>query len=849
MNLKKLLILAVSLTFGLSCHATHQRAAEITYRHVSGLTYEFTLTMYTYTPSLADDQRDSLLMSWGDGSSSYIHRQVFNNLGNDYTLNIYRQNHTYSSTGDYTISVEDANRNYGVVNIPQSGNIAMYVETELIINPFLGNNSSPQLLNPPVDQACVNRLFVHNPVATDPDGDSLVFNLIACRGDNGYNIPGYTLPANMTVDAATGEIVWDYPTIQGEYNIALLIEEYRFGTKIGSVMRDMQILVLACDNNPPELNCPADTCITVGDTLSFDVTASDPDGVTLTSMGGALTLTVNPALVNPETSYGNPTAIQHFEWSPDCLAVRKTPYQTTFRAKDSNPAVSLTNLKTTSITVIAPAVENLTAVPDANSISLSWTPTECSNASGYYIYRKESQSSYMPDICETGVPDGLGFSHISTVHGIANSTFTDTDVEQGTDYCYRLVSFFSNGALSKSSDEACTRLTNDMPLITHVSNDSLNLGSGHLLVSWSTPKELDEAQSPPPYKYVLKRSLNGETGTTVNTAYDLNDTCFVDSQISLNNVDSVSYSIDFYTNGNDYFGSTKPAQAIRLVPVCSDNEVTLQWNCSVPWSLDSTQVFKREGAGFAELASTTGTQITDTDVTNGNSYFYHVRTFGHYSIDGIVKPIINYSAIVEATPVDNVAPQAPLLSVATDCDGKLNTLSWNAPSDDDVESYRIYYRPDNSSVFAVIDSTAQTAFTHSNNGKTVGCYYVTALDESRNESNSSNLCCIDYDACPLYVLPNVFTPNGDGLNDYFKPKHKSESVTNIELSIFNRWGRIVFVTTNADIMWDGNEQNTQHELENGTYFYTCTIHFDSLDGPRTQVLNGSVSIYRNAEIH
>lgn len=849
MNLKKLLILAVSLTFGLSCHATHQRAAEITYKHVSGLTYEFTLTMYTYTPSLADDQRDSLLMTWGDGSSSYIHRQVFNNLGNDYTLNIYKQNHTFSSVGAYTISVEDANRNYGVVNIPQSGNIAMYVETELIINPFLGNNSSPQLLNPPIDQACVNRLFVHNPVATDPDGDSLVFNLIACRGDNGYNIPGYTLPANLTMDASTGDIVWDFPTVQGEYNIAFLIEEYRFGTKIGSVMRDMQILVLACDNNPPDLICPSDTCMIVGDTLSFNVIATDPNGVTLTAMGGALTLSDNPATVSPETSYGNPTAIQHFTWSPDCLKVRRTPYQTTFKAKDSNSTISLTNLKTTSITVIAPAVENLNAVPVANSINLSWTPTECSNASGYYIYRKESSSSYTPEHCETGVPGGLGFSLIGTIHGTNNSSFSDTNVDQGIEYCYRVVSFFSDGALSKSSDEVCTQLTNDMPLMTHVSNDSLDLESGRVLVAWSTPKELDGTQSPPPYKYVLKCSLNGEAETTVSTANALTDTCFVDNQISLNNIDSVSYSIDFYINGNDYFGSTKPAQAIRLIPVCSDNRVTLQWTCSVPWLLDSTQVFKKEGSTFSKIASTADTQFIDNDVTNGNTYQYYVRTFGHYSISGIVKPISNYSAIIEAIPLDNIAPQATQLTVTTDCDNKQNTLSWTAPADDDVEQYRIYYRPDNNSEFVAVDSTSQTYFTHSNEGKTIGCYYVTALDECRNESNNSNICCVDYDACPLYELPNVFTPNGDGLNDYFKPKHKSESVTNIELSIFNRWGRVVFVTSDTNIMWDGNEQNSQHELENGTYFYTCTVHFESLNGPRTQVLQGSISIYRDAEMH
>ena len=47
-----------------SLHATHQRAGEITYKHISGLTYEFKLVTYTYTPSPAD--RPELEIVWGD---------------------------------------------------------------------------------------------------------------------------------------------------------------------------------------------------------------------------------------------------------------------------------------------------------------------------------------------------------------------------------------------------------------------------------------------------------------------------------------------------------------------------------------------------------------------------------------------------------------------------------------------------------------------------------------------------------------------------------------------------------------------------------------------------------------
>jgi len=64
--LMRLFLLNLLLPFGcpLMVYATHQRAAEITYRHVSGLTYEITLISYTFTPSPANAFRDYLTINW-----------------------------------------------------------------------------------------------------------------------------------------------------------------------------------------------------------------------------------------------------------------------------------------------------------------------------------------------------------------------------------------------------------------------------------------------------------------------------------------------------------------------------------------------------------------------------------------------------------------------------------------------------------------------------------------------------------------------------------------------------------------------------------------------------------------
>ena len=50
-------------------------------------------------------------------------------------------------------------------------------------------------------------------------------------------------------------------------------------------------------------------------------------------------------------------------------------------------------------------------------------------------------------------------------------------------------------------------------------------------------------------------------------------------------------------------------------------------------------------------------------------------------------------------------------------------------------------------------------------------------------------------------MPNSFTPNGDGLNDYFFPYGDKIDLDNYKFQVFNRWGEVVFSTTDFDEKW------------------------------------------------
>ncbi|MBK8193823.1 MAG: gliding motility-associated C-terminal domain-containing protein [Lewinellaceae bacterium] len=79
----------------------------------------------------------------------------------------------------------------------------------------------------------------------------------------------------------------------------------------------------------------------------------------------------------------------------------------------------------------------------------------------------------------------------------------------------------------------------------------------------------------------------------------------------------------------------------------------------------------------------------------------------------------------------------------------------------------------------------------------------------------------------LWNMPNAFTPNGDGLNDGFLGKGYLEGATNFRMTIWNRWGELVYETSNPNDEWNGRAQNTGGMSPAGVYVYLV-----SFTGPR-----------------
>lgn len=119
---------------------------------------------------------------------------------------------------------------------------------------------------------------------------------------------------------------------------------------------------------------------------------------------------------------------------------------------------------------------------------------------------------------------------------------------------------------------------------------------------------------------------------------------------------------------------------------------------------------------------------------------------------------------------------------------------------------------------------------------TVGdSFLIAEYDQSRRCLNTSRLIIGEGSAKLAVELPNVFTPNNDGVNDLFEPVGAINHVCGT-LQVYNRWGNLIYENREgAGISWDG--RNTSGKpVPVGTYFYVYTSG--------NEVVKGSVQVLR-----
>ncbi|WP_339709924.1 gliding motility-associated C-terminal domain-containing protein [Cyclobacterium amurskyense] len=906
-----------------SSQATHIRAGEIIAERVSTQTLTYKITVVGYT-----DTRSSVVfgpgeIDFGDGRVEVLNTESditsTENLGNDIEKNTFVITHTYQGPGNYTIRFMEFNRNANTLNMDQSVDTPFYIETMINIDPFLGVNNSPVLTIAPVDNGAVNQTYIHNPGAYDPDGDSLAYVLdipkqAFQRQVNNYRSPASgefsftkqdgSTPAILELDPITGDLIWDAPGIAGQYNIAFRIEEWRMvageWTRIGYVLRDMQIIIENTDNRRPELIMPDDICVEAGTEITEIFQGMDPDGdpILIEVFGDPIEITSSPASYNPISIFQSSPGVVSFRWQTVCNHVRARTYQVRVRiADDPDSGPSLIDIKTWNITVVAPPPSPFSIEQQqGRSVKLEWDPYTCANtAETMQVWRRINSDNYQPDSCETGIRSGyelVGTTSMDKVDFLDNND--NMGLSPGNTYCYRLVAAFPAPRSGESyvSNEICITIDVDVPLITNVSVEKTSTDEGEILVKWTPPYDIDTQLYPGPYTYELIRS-QGFTGTNDRTSIiTTSDTLFTDTNLNTENL-VYNYQVVLLSQGVKT-DSSNSASSVRLEPTIINEAIELKWDFTVSWNNevdkyphliyrnrtdpDANEVdnfvligqvdVTQQGFVFLDDGSHNGIPL-DTD----KEYCYYVITNGDYNLDILEYPLANKSQIVCAKPDDDRLPCPPVLSYeGPECEAFLadkpcnfsdfyHDLSWvpdfSGNCDTELNGYKIYFsETGEEGTFNFVKDVSVINNETRIEGLTdlKGCYYITAIDRSGNESEPSNIVCIDN--CPYYELPNVFTPNGDNVNETFQafdnPYAKCPRfVEAVAIKIYNRWGGLVHdynskqaSENNIYINWDGKDLNG-NELPASTYYYEAIVIFDVLDETQRQKkIKGTIQLLK-----
>ncbi len=120
----------------------------------------------------------------------------------------------------------------------------------------------------------------------------------------------------------------------------------------------------------------------------------------------------------------------------------------------------------------------------------------------------------------------------------------------------------------------------------------------------------------------------------------------------------------------------------------------------------------------------------------------------------------------------------------------------------------------------------------------VGCWPVSLAVSNEWDCTDTARAEICVTGADTLRVPNVFSPNGDGVNDVFRVQ--GNGLHSLDVRLFNRWGQLVARLERVNQVWDGRSP-TGEVLSEGTYFYT--LRAQDGDG-KTHDLNGTVTLVR-----
>ncbi len=385
--------------------------------------------------------------------------------------------------------------------------------------------------------------------------------------------------------------------------------------------------------------------------------------------------------------------------------------------------------------------------------------------------------------------DGIKYDLVDSVN-VATGDTTVTITQLNTlekSYCFYFTTYDFCGN-TKTSDTLCS-----ISLLAQAENNQN-------LINWNNyPQESKITE----YKLIKNKDV-----FTVNKS----DTSFTDTTvICANNYCYTVYTVANSSSNTLIFSNTNCVESISTdTPLPIENfqssvidsqSVVLNWKSPLPDHVFATTIqHSTDRNSFTLIANT----------SNYDSSYIH-----NSAVNSPMCYIIDYQDVCgnKSNEQQSDSTCTVYLQVNKLQDTEYQ-LAWTDYLGYDSKTYTIQYLDENGN--AVVERPATEGLSYRDSSP-VETYqklrYRIKVNSNNNQTSYSNI--VSFELKSRIFIPNAFSPDGDGLNDYFKPD--TRFIKSYTLSIFDRWGELIFYEQNSQNGWDGSYKGSK--ATSGTYVF------------------------------
>lgn len=813
-HLSFIVSVAIVMLFGLSnqAKATHALGAELTYECIGDNTYRLRLTFYrdcAGAVSIGNIDTEVKIRSSCFNANIDLTLQAppqygppFDQFLENYEIPIYCEESNCGNGNlpgiqelvyegivelppcdDYLFSYVEYARSDAINTLVGPGQDSIRVEA-FLNNQFAPCNSSPQFDVPARGIICLNQPNTMIHTATDFDGDLLVYSLYAPLHGPGIPVtyqPGYSFtdPINNSNFVFSNGLLDVTPTEQAITVIGVLVEEYRDGILIGSVMRDFQVTVVSqCPQNPDGF-FQSDTVVgfiadsiqvCTNDTIEFNVVLENTvpgrnyflEAGNLSDFPGA-TFEVFPDPQEPGLVFGT------FTWAPNLSNVNSQSL--IFQAYDDNcPVVGFTNFTYTfyfeNIVLDATVEQFGVACNDSSLLTVT-----LDDPNGFVVYEWQ---------------DGSSGSTYWAGPGEYSVTVTDSLGCTGTD---GFEVYYNNAPVADfTAPNVC--VGEEMVL----NDQSFNFAEQGVvpleLTDWNWDFGDDagtSTESDPTYVY-------SEAGTYQIVLALTNENDCIDTfqyEVVIHPLAEIIASADVACIGNE---------------TQFNNNSQIQSGSITSWSWDFG-----DGSGSSVQAAPL---YTYSDVGTYDVSLSATTDLGCESdttFTALVTPEATAAFTYDASP--NCGDENLVIFFENQSENATAYL-WDFQTSTDTAVNPVYSTPNEFGPFVTM-----VAFSEAGEA---------ACSDTATADITDVFLIVDFDTINA---GNVITPNADGFNDCLAPFWDEGYTECYRLRIWDRWG--MFIYDSDDITdgycWPGTDRNGQ-PVSSGTYFFVAEVNSYSRAG-------------------